>query len=200
MALSAACAWSVTAQGPNPPANSASQAEVDAGVSRSKFISPYTLKRSGQLTAISNSITQVGNNALAPPRAIAMLSSWDLTQCILTNSSTETIIYEASAFMIGKQVEVVYGAWTNGFSSPNRGEIHAAVGPSLGALTKIGAVLSPGAAGAWDSGYVIPGRIYWENGTNFLTYFGGVGTNGFETAPSSDAKFVNRGSDTYRTI
>jgi len=132
-----------------------------------------------------STVSSINNQTKAAPRALTLLSSWDVVDCILTNSGIETIMYEASVFNTPKSIEVIYGVWTNGFASPNRGYIAAAVGANLHSLTKIGPIISPGLAGQWDSAFVSPGRIWQESGTNYLTYFGGTNLLGFERPPSN---------------
>src|ERR1043166_3725215 len=76
VALTAGFAWSGHGQGPNPPAGAASQAEVNAGTIRTKFVSPYTAKNSTLVPAsISNLVfialggTNKRGGALAHTRA-----------------------------------------------------------------------------------------------------------------------------------
>lgn len=84
LALGALCAWSCHGQGnPNPPAGAASQAEVNAGVSRSKFVSPYTAKFSTVIPAgISNFVfttlggTNNGGGTNTPTYALTNVTLW----------------------------------------------------------------------------------------------------------------------------
>ncbi|HVB35376.1 MAG TPA: hypothetical protein VNJ52_13530 [Patescibacteria group bacterium] len=79
------------------------------------------------------------------------------------------------------QIYLFYCGWNAG---ETQAEIGVATGPNFQSLTKQGVVLAPGSAGAWDSGYVCGPRIFHQNGTYYLFYFGGQGTS-YEAAPSS---------------
>ena len=120
------------------------------------------------------------NHSLIPP-AVSIFSSWEVVDCILTNNATEALVYEASPIYGPKGVVVVYGVWTNGLNDINSGYIAALTGPSLSSLTRHGPVFQADSdTNAWDSGFVSPGRIYTENGTNFMFYFASTNKLGFE--------------------
>lgn len=120
---------------------------------------------------VRDQLSAEGKN-FAPDPELSLLSSWDVVDCILTNGGGETLVYEGNLMTLPKGVMLLYGVWYNGISSTtNWGTINAAVGRSLATgLTKIGPILEP--EDSWEAFGVSPGRLYYENGTNYLTYFG----------------------------
>lgn len=141
----------------------------------------------GSVTNVDGSLLILGDSGSTirktpMSQSINVLGEWETISKILSDGDAEdsinSIIYEAAPAFLPSTVAVYYGSWTNGLSTTNKGGIKAAFGRGLNSLVKYGYVLTNSAAG-WDSGHVAGPRIYQENGTNFMFYFGGTGT-GFE--------------------
>lgn len=75
---------------------------------------------------------------------------------------------------------VFYSGWEG--TNNSIGAIGLAVGITLDNLVKRGAILSNSETG-WDGGYVSGQRIYYEDGTYYLYYFG-ANIPGFEARPA----------------
>lgn len=106
-----------------------------------------------------------------------------------TTQETNKWVGTAVGFL-GDKMALYYGCYDVGWT----GRVFAAFGNTLTGFVHYGPVLSPGAAPAWDSGHISGGKLFQENGTNYLYYFGGtngaaspLGTNSgtFEPAPEA---------------
>ena len=120
------------------------------------------------------------------------LPSWDETifmnwltdgVAILSNEvgQFDERLEEPELIIKDNQLYLFYAAWDNG--TPNVGSIGLATGSSLSSLVKVGQVLVPSVSG-WDNAYVSGQRIYYENGTYYLFYFGSS-IEAFEGEPAS---------------
>ncbi len=78
----------------------------------------------------------------------------------------------------------VYHVWYAAWENYSVGTIGYASGPSLDKLTKQGIALGPGPSGSFDQGYVSGPRIYEQDGTYYLFYFG-FSSAGFEKGGAS---------------
>lgn len=110
-------------------------------------------------------------------------SNWKLACMVLTNSTVSSdpdsyIIRTETHARINGKVFYYYGASS---IDDVRGHICAAVGSNFYSLNKIGVVLS-NTVGQWDGDHVLGCRMVYENGTNFMFYYGGTNSTGFESA------------------
>lgn len=114
-----------------------------------------------------------------------IFSGWNYKYTILSNYSTNYDTFKIRCATILKRNGQIYLFYSvnNTADVNNIGRIGWASGVDISHLTLGGIALTP-TVGQWDSNHVQGPRIFTDNGTNYMYYFGGTATF-FEGRPNS---------------
>src|ERR1035438_2965423 len=130
---------------------------------------PITLAGSGREDVFKNFISWTTNGG-------SVISTGD------PGAFDDTRVEEPTVIQKGAKAYVFYVAWNSSYA----GSIGVASGESLASLKKNPTPVLTASGSGWDRAYVSGPRVFFDNGTYYLYYFGSANSAAeFEAPPSS---------------